>query len=313
MRKLAIPAAFGALALALTACGSGTGGTETTSGPTDTMSNQPSAATEFDFSTIKADPAVEALVPKDIKDRDVLRNGASTDYAPLEMLKDDGTTPTGAEVDMVKAIALTMGLSDGTTTTETFAALLPKVGSTYDIGASGFTVTDERVQAYDMLAYKDMGTLYAVAKGNPSGFNPTDACGTTVGVQTGTYQETELLPKLNQDCVSQGKPEIDVKKEDLLNNIIPKVISGQYDAFIADDPVTAFNVKKANGQLEISGEIFDSAPLAIVVNNKNQELSKAVKAAMDSLMASGKMKEILALYGADGGLYPEIKLNTSVK
>lgn len=314
MQKLAITAALAACAFALTACGTSANDTGKT---TDTKEAQPSqsaaAAEEFDFSTIKADPEVVKLVPKDVKERDVLRNGASTDYDPLEMLKEDGTTPTGAEVDLVKAIALTMGLKDGTTTTETFAALLPKVGSTYDVGASGFTVTAERVKAYDMLAYKDMGTLFAVKKGNPTSFDPKDACGATVGVQTGSYQETDVLPKLNEECVAAGKPEIDVKKEDLVNMIIPKVIGGQYDAMIADDPVTAYNVKKTDGQMETVGEIFDTTPLAIVVNKKNPELTKAVKAAMDSLMKSGKFKEIMALYGADGGMYPEVKLNPNTK
>lgn len=310
MQKLAITAAIGAFALALTACGSGAGETgNAASSNNSSASNQSAASDEFDFSTIKADPEVEALVPKEIKERDVLRNGASTDYAPLEMLKDDGTTPTGAEVDLTKAIAITMGLKDGTTTTETFAALLPKVGSVYDIGASGFTVTEERIKSFDMLAYKNMGTLFAVAKGNPRGFNPEDVCGTTVGVQTGSYQETDVLPRLNDECVAAGKPEISIKKEDLVNMVVPKVISGQYDAVIADDPVTAYSVKNSTGQLEISGKIFDTTPLAVVVNNKDPELSKAVQAAMNSLLKSGKFKEIMAVYGADGDLYSEVKLN----
>lgn len=307
MQKIAITATIGALALALTACGSSA--SNPTSNNAKAENNQSSPSEDFDFSTIKADPEVEKLVPSDIKDRDVLRNGASTDYPPLEMLKDDATTPTGAEVDLVKAIALTMGLKDGTTTTETFAALLPKVGATYDIGASGFTVTQERIKSFDMLAYKDMGTLFAVAKGNPTGFNPEDPCGATVGVQTGTYQETDVLPQLNDKCVSAGKPEIDIKKEDLVNMVVPKVISGQYDAIVADDPVTAYNVEKTSGQLEVSGKVFDTTPLAIVVNKKNPKLSKAVQAAMNSLLKSGTFKKIMAKYGADRNLYPEIKLN----
>lgn len=314
MQKLVIIAAIAACALALTACGTPASDTGKPGDSKDSAGQSPTATTEeFDFSTIKPDPEVVKLVPKDVKERDVLRNGASTDYAPLEMLKEDGTTPTGAEVDLTKAIALTMGLKDGTTTTETFAALLPKVGSTYDIGASGFTVTAERIKTYDMLAFKNMGTLFAVKKGNPSGFNPDDPCGATVGVQTGSYQEEDVLPRLNKECLAAGKPEIKIQKEDLVNMVIPKVISGQYDAVIADDPVTAYNVKKAEGQLETVGKIFDTTPLAIVVNKKNQDLSKAVKAAMDSLMKSGKFKEIMAVYGADGDIYPEVKLNPDTK
>lgn len=313
MKKLAALTLAGALALSLAACGGGNSTNAATDSGSATNSATNEAADSFDFSSIKADPAVAALVPAAVKERGVLRNGASTDYPPLEMLMEDGQTPTGAEVDLAKAIALTMGLKDGVTTTETFSGLLPKIGSVYDVGASGFTVTDERVASFDMLAYKDMGTLYAVAAGNPKKFDPNDPCGKTIATQTGSYQETDLLPKLDKECTDAGKPAINVQKEDLITTVIPKVISGQYDALIADDPIVAYNVKQTAGQLEISGDIFDSAPLAVVVNNKDPELSKAVQAAMDSLMASGKMKELLAVYGADGGLYSQVKLNSSTQ
>lgn len=316
MRKLKILAALGVLALGLSGCSapSNNGGSASANGnkSADSTSNQANPK-EFDFSTIKADPEVEALVPEDVKARGMLRNGASTSYPPFEMLKEDGTTPTGAEVDMVKAIALTMGLKDGTTTTEKFDGLIAKVGSVYDIGASGFDVQAERVKSFDMLGYKDMGSLFAVAKGNPASFKPTDVCGTTIGVQTGTTQETKVLPELNKQCLLAGKPEIDVRREDVLDAVIPKVIGGQYDAVIADDPVIVYNVTNSNGQLEKAGEMFDAVELAVVVNNKNPKLSKAVQAAMNSLIKSGKMKEILAIYGAEEGLYPEVHLNTSVK
>lgn len=306
MRRIVIPAILSALALSLTAC-AGTG-----SDSADTKVKPVDEGTTFDFSTIKTDPAVAALVPADIKKRNVLRNGASTDYAPAEFLLTDGTTPTGYEVDMVKAIALTMGLKDGTTTTEAFSGLLPKIGSSYDVGASSFTETPERIKNYDMITYMDMGSLFATGKNNPNKFNPKDVCGTTVGVQTGTYQESELLPKMSKQCQADGKKPVDIKRETNLSDLFPKVVSGQYDAMLADNPVTLYYVKQSNNQMQTAGDVFDSAPVGIVVNNKNQALSKAVKAAMDSLLKSGKLKEIMSYYGADSGLYSEVKIESSV-
>ncbi|WP_279106648.1 transporter substrate-binding domain-containing protein [Mobiluncus curtisii] len=309
MRRLSVAMLLAAASLGLAGCSTASTGN---AGGDDANIPQPSAAPTFDFSTIKPDPKVEAMVPAEVKERGVLRNGASTSYAPAEFLLDDGTTPTGYEVDMVKAIALTMGLDDGTTTTEAFGALLPKIGTTYDLGASSFTVTPERVANYDMLAYMDMGSLFAVAKGNPQGFDPKDICGKTVGVQTGTLQETELLPKLSKQCEASGKPPVDIQKEELLSNVFPKVISGQYQAMLADDPVTSYYVKQTRGQMEQIGQILDPSPIGIVVDNKNQQLSAAIKAAMDSLLASGKMREIMDNYGAGAGLYDAVELKTSV-
>lgn len=312
MRRFVIPALATLAALGLAGCSTPSTDNGAANGNGAAPGSNAAAQEAFDFSTIKADPEVEKLVPADVKERNALRNGASTDYAPAEFLLDDGATPTGYEVDMVKAIALTMGLEDGTTTTEAFGALLPKIGTTYDLGASSFTVTEERVANYDMLAYMDMGSLFAVAKGNPAGFDPKDACGKTIGVQTGTYQEAELLPAMSEECTAAGKEPIDIKKEELLTNVFPKVISGQYDAMLADDPVTAYYVKSTSDQIESIGEIFDSAPIGVVVDNKNQELSIAIQAAMDSLIKSGKMQEIMDVYGAGAGLYDAVKLNSSV-
>lgn len=309
MRRLTVAMLLAAASLGLAGCSTASTGN---AGSDDAANPQSNSTAAFDFSTIKPDPKVEELVPADVKERGVLRNGASTSYAPAEFLMEDGTTPTGYEVDMVKAIALTMGLEDGTTTTEAFGALLPKIGTTYDLGASSFTVTEERVANYDMLAYMDMGSLFAVAKGNPQGFDPKDVCGKTIGVQTGTLQETELLPKMSKQCEASGKPPVVIQKEELLSNVFPKVISGQYQAMLADDPVTTYYVKQTRGQMEQVGEILDPSPIGIVVDNQNQELSAAIKAAMDSLLASGKLREIMDNYGAGAGLYDAVELKTSV-
>ena len=304
MKKLSIIALSCAAALGLAACG---GADSAANGEGDAAP----AVEGFDFSTIKADPEVEALVPAAVKERGTLRNGASTDYPPMEFLLDDGTTPTGAEVDFVKAIALTMGLKDGVTTTETFDALLPKIGTTYDIGASTFTVTDERVANYDMLAYVDMGSQFATKAGNPDGFDPADVCGKTVGGQTGTTQIEELLPAMSANCEAAGKEPVTIMKEDLLDAVVPKVISGQYDAMVADSAVAGFDVQKSNGQLELVGEVLEAAPVAIVVNNQDPELSKAVAAAMNSLIKSGVAAQIMEPYGVTG-IYPEVQVNTAV-
>lgn len=284
MRRLPVAMLLAAASLGLAGCS--TASTGNAGG--DDAANQSGSATAFDFSTIKPDPKVEALVPADVKERGVLRNGASTSYAPAEFLMEDGTT-----------------------TTEAFGALLPKIGTTYDLGASSFTVTPERLANYDMLAYMDMGSLFAVAKGNPQGFDPKDVCGKTIGVQTGTLQETELLPKMSKQCEESGKPPIVIQKEELLSNVFPKVISGQYQAMLADDPVTTYYVKQTRGQMEQIGQILDPSPIGIVVDNKNQQLSAAIKAAMDSLLASGKLREIMDNYGAGAGLYDAVVLKTS--
>ena len=135
-RKLAALAAISLASFGLAACTSGS----------DDIAGQNTDPGEkgFDVSSIKADPEIQKLVPQNIKDAGVLKNGASTDYAPAEFKKEDGQTPTGYDVDMVKAIAKVMGLKEGTTPTP---SLIPSYLKSEANSISAFLLSPSRKNA----------------------------------------------------------------------------------------------------------------------------------------------------------------------
>ena len=302
-RKLAALAAISLTSLGLAACSSGSG-----------SAADPAAdpgEKGFDVSTIKADPAVEKLVPADIKKAGVLKNGASVDYAPAEYMKADNRTPTGYDVDMVKAIAKVMGLKDGTTTHGEFDSLIPQIGTKYDIGVSGFSITKEREAETQMVSYAELGFSYGVAKDNPKKFDPKNPCGKTVGVQTGTAQQ-DTIKEISKQCEADGKPAVSVKEHKMQTEIVPKVTGGQYDAVLADSPVVGYAVKMSGGELEIVGKAFETAQHGVVVNKDNEQLAKAVQAALQKLMDDGTLEKIFAVYGADSFILEKAEINPKV-
>lgn len=267
--------------------------------------------TPFDVSQIEAVDSVAAMVPDAIKERGVLRNGASTDYAPGEYLAADGQTPVGYDVDLINAIAKVMGLEKGTTETAGFDTILPKLGSKFDVGASSFTITAERMEAVNMISYVEVGSSYAVAAGNPSGFDPNNPCGSTIGVQTGTYQHDYALG-LSESCVAEGKDEIKVMPLDLQSDVSVKVIGGQYDATLADSTVIGYTIELSGGQLEQVGEDIESAPQGIATAKDDVQLAQAIQAALQYLMDEGYLEKILAPYGADGAALKVAELNPAL-
>lgn len=269
------------------------------------------AVVPFDVSTLEAVDSVVALVPDAVKERGVLRNGASTDYAPGEYLADDGQTPVGYDVDLINAIARVMGLDEGTTQTAGFDTILPQLGSKFDVGASSFTITPERLEAANMVSYIEVGSAYAVAKGNPKGFDPANPCGTTIGVQTGTFQ-LDYASELSDKCVAEGKEKIEVMPLDLQTDIATKVIGGQYDATLADSTVIGYTVELSGGQLEQVGEVIESAPQGIAMAKDDEQLAKAVQAALQYLMDEGYFEKILAPYGAEGSALKTAELNPAL-
>ena len=299
-------------ALAVSACSdpdsaSGSGGAAEQS----SQSGPSTDITAFDVSTLSEVPEISALVPAELAESGVLRNGASTDYAPGEYRADDGQTPVGYDIDLTKALAAVMGLDEGTTTHAEFPTIIPALGTKFDVGISSFTITGERLEQVNMISYVEVGSAYAVAAGNPSDFDPSDPCGATLGVQNGTYQQ-EYAQTLSDQCAADGKDPITVMPLDLQTDVSTKVIGGQYDATLADSTVIGYTVELSDGRLEQVGDVIESAPQGIAVAKDDTELAEAVQAAVQFLMDNGYLEQILAPYGAGDAALSTAELNPSV-
>ena len=300
--------AIASAATALTACADPT--TSTGSGGATTTATA-SSTTSYDVSSIPTVDEIAALVPDDVKKRGTLRNGASTGYAPAEFMDTDGQTPIGYDIDINKALAKVMGLSSGETKHSEFPTIIPALGTKFDVGISSFTITTDREQQVNMVSYLNVGSAWGVAAGNPKNFNPSDPCGTTIAVQTGTAQE-EYAATLSDECVAAGKSKITVMPHGLQTDIATKLIGGQYDATLADSTVIGYTSAQSGSKIEQIGETFESAPQGIAVAKDDAQLTEAVQKAMQYLMDNGYLTDILATYGADNAALTTADLNPSV-
>lgn len=265
----------------------------------------------FDASTIEVVSDLAALVPQEVKDKGTLANGLSADFAPAEFLAADGQTPVGYDVDIVNAVAAVLGLKS-TSEHADFATILPQLGTKFDVAASSFTITPERLEQVNMVSYVNVGSAYAVAHGNPKKFDPANPCGATIGVQNGTYQQ-EYIANVSEECVKNGKPAVTVMPHDIQTEIAPKVIGGQYDATLADSPVIAYTIKQAGDQLEQAGDMIEAEAQGIAIAKNNAELAKAVQGALQHLMDQGILTQILDNYGAGSSALKTAELNPAAK
>ncbi|GAB3819522.1 ABC transporter substrate-binding protein [Tessaracoccus terricola] len=286
MRLRPIIAASAVVALALTACSTPTDETATPAESTDRT---------YDVSGVAKVDEIAALLPADVADSGKLVIGASIDYAPAEFRAEDLQTAIGYDVDLGKALGNVLGLEAEVSAAE-FDSLLPGIGTKYDVGISSFTITEERTANYNMISYIEVGSSYAVKSGNPTEFDPDDVCGTTIGVQTGTYQEEELAT-FNEACAEAGEEAIEVLPYGSQSDVTTNVIGGKADAFYADSTVASYAVELTSGQMEVVGGIRDSAPQGIVVNQDDPDLTAAMQAAMQHLMDDGTWEAILTSWG----------------
>ena len=292
---------------AMAACADPTTSSNSENAPSTTASRTAS----YDVSTIPTVDEIAALVPDDIKKRGTLRNGASTGYAPAEYMDTDGQTPIGYDVDINKALAKVMGLNAGETKHSEFPTIIPALGTKFDVGISSFTITSEREQQVNMVSYLNVGSAWGVAAGNPKNFDPSDPCGSTIAVQTGTAQE-EYAATLSDECVAAGKEKITVMPHELQTDIATKLIGGQYDATLADSTVIGYTSSQSAGKIEQLSDTFESAPQGVAVAKDDAQLAEAVQKAMQYLMDNGYLNDILASYGAENAALTTAALNPSV-
>ncbi len=92
-------------------------------------------AESFDYSHIRTDPDVVALLPKDIKDSGELTIGTNAIYAPAEYTGEDTKTIMGYEIDIARGLGKVMGLRVRPIESN-FDNIIPAMGSKFDLGMS---------------------------------------------------------------------------------------------------------------------------------------------------------------------------------
>jgi polar amino acid transport system substrate-binding protein len=251
---------------------------------------------------------IAAMVPDKIKSSGKLVVGTNPPYAPNEF-KDPSGKIIGFDVDLMNAIAATLGLTADYRESD-FDKIIPSIqGGTYDVGMSSFTDTKEREKSVDFVDYFNAGSQWAQRPGGS--IDPNNACGLKVAVQSTTTQETVELPTKSNDCVKAGKAPISIVKFDQQDAATSAVVLGQADAMSADSPVTAWAIKQSNGKLVAAGAIFNSAPYGWPVP-KGSPLGQVLLKALQHLMQTGDYKAIASNWGADAGLIQTPVINGAI-
>ncbi|GAB3037679.1 ABC transporter substrate-binding protein [Parafrigoribacterium mesophilum] len=293
--RYALPAIALAAALSLTGCVNN--------------STTPAASGSDTPGSTAVDAAAVALLPADIKKNGKLIIGIDPAYAPNEF-KDDAGNPVGWDVELADAMAAKLGLKTDYQASS-FDKIIPSItGGTYDIGVSSFTDNVEREKAVDFVNYFTAGVQWAQPIGKT--VDPANACGLTVSVQATTYEETDELPAKSKECTDAGKAAITILKFDKQDDATTAVATGRADAMSADSPITLYAISKLKDKIEPAGKSFEDAPYGIAVK-KGSDLTKALQAALQSMVDDGSYTKILQKWGVENGAIDKITINAASK
>ncbi|WP_019633223.1 transporter substrate-binding domain-containing protein [Actinomadura atramentaria] len=300
-RSLAVGTLVLAGALGLAACGDDDG--TTTTAPGKDVGDV--------FASIQRDAALHDKLDAKIKSAGKVIVATDPSYAPNEFYDTDNKTLIGLDLDLGKALGKKLGIEFAFQKAG-FDAIIPGIkGGTYQLGMSSLTDSKEREKTVDFVTYFTAGTALMVKTGNPGGFKPDDLslCGKKVAVEKGTVQLDEVSPydekagkgTRTKKCTDAGKPAPVAQPYPDQNGANLALSSGRADAVLADSPVIDYAAKQSNGQFEVSGATYDTAPYGIAVAKELGTTKDAILGAVKALQADGTYKKLLEKWGVEAG------------
>lgn len=283
----------------------------TACGTSDGLDDQ---AKSIDLSHVTKNDKIAAMLPDSVAADGVLSIGSETTFPPAEFLTEDNTTAIGYEIDLMKAVGIVLGL-DIEVHSASFDSIIPAVGSKYDLGVSGFTITSEREKSVNFVSIFSAGMVYVAQAGNPKGIDPTKEnglCGRKVAVQIGTAEEDEVN-ELNDACVAAGLDKIGIQPYQGQTSVATAVVSGKADVMDVDSTVGDYAVKQTGDKLETVGGMHGIAPQGIVVAKDDMQTAKALQAAFQQIMDDGTYLTILKAWGVESGAIEKSEINPQVE
>ena len=209
-----------------------------------------------------------------VKERGTLRVGLEGTYPPFSFQGDDGKL-TGFEVEFANELAKHLGVKADLKPTKWDGMLASLDSKRIDVVINQVTISDERKKKYDFSTpYTISGVQALVKKGNEGAIKTAaDLKGKKVGVGLGTNYEEWLRQNV------QG---VDVRTYD-------------------DDPTKYQDlVKKTNNTLAVTGEAFSRQEAGVALRKGNDDLLKAIDAAIADMQKDGTLKALSEKwFGAD--------------
>lgn len=258
MRRLLWILLIATLTLGVAACGDG-----------DATSTAPGTSTSTDLGLIASG---SLTVASDIP------------YAPFEFLDPGSTEAEGFDVDLVKAIAATLGITDVTFVDQGLAGIVATVEQgRFDLSASAWTITPERAA---QVAFGDpyFSANQAILVQRDSDVTSLDdLADQRIGAQRATVGAD----------LAATVPGARVLRYDTGDDAFDALARGRVDAAITDYPVVAYAAAR-KPTLKVAAEVPGNLSLGLMFPKGSTALRDAFNAGLAEVKADGTYDTIYA-------------------
>ena len=230
--------------------------------------------------------------PTDLITSGTLTVGSDTTYPPQEFTDTTNGQATGFDIDLITAMAQTMGLKADIKKANFDTIIDDLSAKRYDVAISALTINDERKKKADFVPYFNAGESLLVQKGNPQNLKTVnDLCGKAVGVQNGTV-ELDDLNAANQAACKNNPIQLTVLKDQ--TDVIQLLVNKRVVATYQDSPVTDYYISQNAGQFQIGGAVVNAAAEGIATRKGDTSMFTALQAAFNKVKADGTYDQLFS-------------------
>ena len=291
IRKYLVAGITVALGLSLAACSTGSADTDAAGGADDGAAK-----------TVEVTPEIEkirALVPESLTQQGFLnvgyQNTAGLPYGEI----DENGKDRGLSVDLANELGAIFGLEVRGSGVD-FATLIPGLeAGRYDLVTNITTDKPERraVVDYVDVMFGEPSSLVVQSDSKLKGTELADACGLTIGVDTGSSQE-EQVQQQSDACVAKGDEKITVQAFQGIPDMLLSLKSGRSDAIFLSMGASRYTASQ-DDSLALSKTSSQLVELNGILTPKGNGMQAAVRAAMLHLVETGEWEQLLAKYGLE--------------
>lgn len=212
----------------------------------------------------------------------VLTVASDIPYAPFEFTEPGSSEPIGFDVDLVKAIAARIGITDVRFVDQSFDSIILSIRQgRFDMSASSWTITPERAEE---VAFGDQyfsANQAILVRRDSSVASLDDLSGATIAAQRGTVGAD----------LAATVPGASVQRYETADDAFNALAQGRVGAAITDFPVVAYAAAQ-KPDLKVAAEVPGNLGLGLMFPKENSALREAFDAGLEEIRADGTYDRI---------------------
>lgn len=219
-----------------------------------------------------------------------LTMATNAEFPPYEYY--EGDKVVGIDAEIAALIAEELGMTLEIIDTD-FDSIIPGVsGGKYDMGMAGMTVTEDRLKSVNFTTSYATGIQTVIVPENSPIKSVDDLFGTgkyKIGVQTATTGDLYATWDIEDEGLGT------VERYNKGADAVAALVAGKIDCVIIDNnPAKAF--VSANEGLKLLDTEYAVEQYAICYALGNEELGDKINAALEKLIANGKVQQVIDKY-----------------